>query len=267
MNPFIPTYILPNELASFGLPTQDIQGDILNTVQMVSTLIDVECGRIDGDGSGSLVYTTYVQRILLQTRNRNLLMVANKPIVGLPQATIDLLAASGASPSGNYYYTGCMANSLAQPNGTLSGIIGASGRYGYSRQDMSAAYPDLQALVNPLNLVTLFGGPAPWMPIDVTNTDYDSKTGEVWIPAGLQLQRYNEILIQYNSGYSPFGLPRAIKQVCAALVKNALAKGDGTTGLMSLMVGGGSSNYTMVQKLLDPTMDAMLQPFRNIRAY
>lgn len=266
MLPFIPSYILPEELCSFGLPSPDFQGDILNTVQMASALIDIECGRIDGDGNGSLVYTTYVQRILLQTRNRNLLTVGSKPIVGLPQATIDLLASSGAGPSGNYYYTGCLANTVVGPAGTLSGIIGASGRYGYTRQDGSAAYPDLQALVNPINLVTLFGGPAPWIPMDVSNMDYDAKTGEVWIPAGLQLQRYAEVLLQYNSGYAPWAIPRPIKQVCAALVKNSLPRG-GLTGLMTLSLGGGAANSSFVQKLLDPTLDAMLQPFRNVRAY
>lgn len=267
MLPFSPCYILPDELCAFGLPTPDVQGDIMNTVQLASTLLDGECGRIDGDGNGSLVYTTYVQRILLQTRNRNLFMVGNKPIVGIPQATIDLLAASGAASGGNFYYTGVLANSTLGPGGVLSGIIGASGRYGYSRQDMGAAYPDLQALVNPLNLVTLFGGPAPWIPFDVANTDYDSKTGEIWIPAGLQLTRYNEVLIQYNSGYSPFNIPRTIKHVCAALVKNALGKGDGTTALLTMSMGGGSANATFTPKLLDPTLDSMLQPFRNVRAY
>lgn len=274
--PFCPCYILPTELTQFGLPTPDVQGDILNIVQLASALVDVSCGRIDGDGNGSLVYTTYLQRDLLQTRNRNLILAQAKPIVGLTQPTLDTLTQAatgtymipGATGQLNCYSTGATANTLSAYGGTmLSGIVGASGRYGYTRQDMSIAYPDLFAFINPLNLVTLFGGPAPWVPIDVTNTDYDSKTGEIWIPAGLQLQRYSEVVIQYNSGYNPLQMPPQVKFVTASIVKNALAKGDATTALMSMSVSKGGIGFSMYNNLIDPTLDAMLQPFRTCRAY
>ena len=268
---FAPCYILPSELNQYGLPTADIQGDILNLVQMASVIVDIECGRVDGDGNGSLVYTTYTQRDLLQTRNRNLVMVNAKPIVGLTQSDVNALivAASGAlGASGNFFYTGVLPNTITAYGGSmLSGILGASGRYGYGRQDSSIAYPDLFAFINPLNLVTMFGGPAPWVAIDTSNIDYDPRTGECWIPAGLQLQKYSEIVISYNSGYNPLNMPRAIKFVTASLVKNAMAKGDATTALMSMSVSKGGANFSMGPKLLDATLDAMLQPFRTCRAY
>jgi hypothetical protein len=264
MDAFTPCYILPSEFSTFGLPPAEVVPDILNLVQMASSLIDVACGRIDGDGNGSLAYTTYVQRNLLQTRNRNLVLLAMKPVVPVTQAVVDELVALAAS--GNYYYTGVLPNTQLAPWGSPSAIIGASGRYGYTRQDMSVAYPDLQALINPLNLVTLFGGPAPWVPIDISNTDYDKNTGEMWIPAGLQLQRYAEVLVQYNSGFDPRNMPRAIKHVCSSLVKNALGKGSGTTGLTSMMVQG-AGNAQFVQQLIDPTLDAYLAPYKMVRAY
>lgn len=265
---FTPAYILPTELQNYGLPTQDVQGDIniMSLVTFASSLIDIECGRIDGDGSGSLVYTTYVQRDLLQTRNRNLVMVAAKPMVAVSQSMVDQLAAAAVASGANYFYTGVQANVATGPNGTPTALIGASGRYGYTRQDMSIAYPDLFSFINPLNLLTLFGGPAPWTPIDITQTDYDPKTGELWIPAGLQLQRYSEVILVYNSGYSPWNIPPAIKNVCASIVKRALAS-DGTTGLMNLMVSQAGVNAKFAQKYIDPTLDAMLQPFRTVRAY
>jgi len=266
MSPFTPSYILPTELSKFGLPPESVQSDILTLIQMASSLIDVECGRIDGDGNGSLAYTTYVQRNLLQTRNRNLVTLAMKPVVAVSAATVAELALSGSAADANYYYTGVVANTTFAPWGELSGIIGASGRYGYTRQDMSMAYPDLQALINPLNLVTLWGGPAPWVQIDITNTDYDKSTGELWIPAGLQLQRYAEVLIHYNSGYDPRNMPNAIKHVCAALVKNALGKGGGTTGMTSMMVQG-AGNAQFSERLLDPTLDSYLRPYKTLRAY
>jgi hypothetical protein len=269
MGPFQPMYIFPTELTAFGLPTSDIQSDIQNLVGMASSLIDIHCGRVDGDGLGSLVYTTYTQRVLLQTRNRNLIQLNAKPIVGLLNSTVAALQAqaSGAPASGNYFYTGVQANTLNAPNGALSGLVAASGRYGYGRQDLSTAYPDLYAFINPLNLVTMFGGPAPWVAIDITNTDYDSKFGEVWIPAGLQLQKYSEVIMQYNSGYDPNAMPNAIKYVCAAMVKNALAKGDGTTAMLSFNMAQSGANATFANSLIDPTLQSFLQPFCSVRCY
>jgi hypothetical protein len=192
-----------------------------------------------------------------------------KPIVGITQGTINtLIQAATGSPSGNYFYTGVLPSAFIAPNGSLSGIIGASGRYGYGRQDMSIAYPDLFAYINPLNLVTMFGGPAPWVSIDVTNTDYDPKTGEMWVPAGLQLQKYSEVYFIYNSGYNPLALPRGLKFACASLVKNAMLQGDGTTAMMSLNVGRGGPNASFYKGgLIDPTLDMMLTPFKNVRSY
>lgn len=267
--PFSPCFIFPTELSFYGLPTPDVQNDIMSLVQMASSLIDTYCGRIDGDGNGSLIWTTYVQRVLLQTRNRNLVEIPMKPIVAVTQQQINVLqAAASGSPGGNYWYTGVQPSTYTAPNGYLSGILGASGRYGYTRQDMSIAYPDLFAFINPLNLVTMFGGPAPWVAIDVTNTDYDYKTGEMWVPAGLQLQKYSEVYFMYNSGYDPNNLPRGLKFATAMLVKNAMLQGDGTTMLMSMNMGRGGPNAQFYPKgLLDPTLQVMLTPFCNVRSY
>jgi hypothetical protein len=177
-----------------------------------------------------------------------------------------LTAQASASGSMNYYLTGQLQPStFIGPMGTLSGIVGASGRYGYTRQDMSIAYPDLFAFINPLNLVTMFGGPAPWVAVDITNTDYDYKTGETWIPAGLQLQRYSEILIVYTSGFDPNAMPPGIKLATACLVKNALAKGDGTTALTSMSLSrSGASFGFMPGSIIDPTVDGLLLPFKKV---
>lgn len=264
--PFTPQYIQETELANYDLPVPSENSSVMALVQMASIIIDEECGRYDGDGNGSLVYTTYIQRILLQTRNRNLIQLPMKPISAVTPDTVDQLTALATSGT-NWSFTGVSGNLLNQPNGMLSGIIGASGRYGYTRQDMSVAYPDLFALINPLNLVTMFGGPAPWVSVDVTNSDYDPKTGEVWIPAGLQLQRYSEVYIVYNSGYDPRNMPPIIKYVCASLVKNALVRGNATTALMSMNLGRSGANATFSKTLLDDTLSAMLTPFKTVRGY
>ena len=116
IGPFNPTYIFPVELQAFGLPTPAAQPDIMN---------------------------------LMQTRNRNLALLPIKPIVALtPDVVAALTAQASGAVSGNYYLTGALQpNTFTGPWGTLSGIVGASGRYGYTRQDMSVAYPDLRASV------------------------------------------------------------------------------------------------------------------------
>ena len=129
------------------------------------------------------------------------------------------------------------------------------------------AYPDLFAFINPLNLVTMFGGPAPWVPIDITNTDYDWKTGEVWIPAGLQLQRYSEIIITYTSGFDPNCLPPGVKMATACITKNLMAKGAGTTGLLGMSLSRSGANFTFMPGIIDPTVDGLLTPYKAVRAY
>jgi hypothetical protein len=265
-NPFVPCFILPQELQAFGLPTPDASADILIMVQLASSAIDEYCGRIDGDGNGSLVYSTYEERILLQTRNRNLIQLAQKPIIGLsPSQVFDLQVAASGNVD-NYFYTGVQASTFTQVgNGQLSGIVAASGRYGYLRQDASYTYPDAFQFLNPLNLVTLFGGPAPWVLVDITNMDVDPRTGEVWIPAGLQLQRYSEVDITYTSGFDPANMPRLIKMATVALVKNAMARGGGTTGMMNISVPK-SASFGFYSELIDPTLQRMLTPFVSVRA-
>ena len=266
MGPFVSSYIFEEELAAYGLPSVSQQCDILNMVSLASTIVDIECGRIDGDGSGSFAYSTVIERVLLPTRNRNLVRVSRKPIVAVSQAVVDELAASGAAApaSGNYFYTGVVPNTANAFSGGLSGIVAASGRYGYSRQDLAVGYPDMFQMLSPLNLAQLFGGPVPWTTMDVSLIEYDPRTGELWLPVGIQLQKYTEIVITYNTGYDPRAIPRPIKLVTAALVKNALPRG-GVTALMSMSVQG-AANATFTQRLLDPTLEAILTPYKTVRA-
>jgi hypothetical protein len=270
MQPFQSCYLLPVELQNYDLPTPAAVPSITSLVQFASAIIDESCGRLDDDGNGSLAYTTYTSRILMQSRNRNLLQLPMRPVVGLTSTVINTLIAA-ASVSGdntpNYYYTGVIANTINQYNGTLSGIISASGRYGYPRQDMSVSGPDFFAQLNPINLLSTFGGPAPFVSIDITNTDYDPKTGECWIPVGIQMQRYTEVVFSYNSGFNPLGMPMPIRLATAALTKNLLSKGGGVTGLNSVNLGKSGTNISMQQAIIDPTVQQFLTPFRSVRAY
>lgn len=263
---FAPQYIQEDELPFFGLPTADRQSDILGLVEMASLIIDEDCGRIDGDGNGSLVYTTWANRILIQGGgNRNLVECPYKPLAVVDAEMV--VALSGAMADGtNHTYTGVQANTVVSTsNGGLSPIIGCSGRFGYGRRGAMFDYAD--RLLNPLTLSELFGGPPAWVPIDVAQIDYSATTGELWIPLGLQLARFSEVLLVYNAGFNPLAIPRMVKHVCASLVKNALASGDATTFLMGLTMGKSGTNVRFGGSLLDSTLSVMLTPFRNVRSY
>lgn len=271
---FTPRFILPNELRRYGLPDAKKTPGVLNLVDAASALIDSYCGRIDGDGLGSLVYTTYMERLLLQARNRNILRVSFKPMSSLtPDVTNNLQASANGSINKdfpdittNYFWTGVQPNTILRPDTTLSPIIGCSGRYGYARRSEFAIYPDLNYGMNLLQVASFFGGPPGFTPIDASAIDFDPKTGEIWVPAGLYLSQYTEIVIIYNSGYDPLNMPPQIKQATAMLVRNFLARGGGTTGIKAINAAG-TANVQFTDDMIDDTIARILSPYVNLIAY
>lgn len=271
--PFRPRYIAPDELEVYGLPDTVTQPNILALVDAASIFIDEYCGRTDANGQGSLVYSTYEERILLQAVNRNIFRLTFKPLAVLPPSTQSLLVASAAQVQGNdplesvnWYYTGFQANTVVTPSTSVSPILGCSGRYGYPRRGAQAIYPDLNYGMNLLQVASFFGGPPQFTVIDPTAIDFDTGTGELWVPAGLYMSQYTEVVVAYNSGYDPTNMPRAIKQACVGLVKNFLARGGGTFGLKSISVPS-SVNYTFTENDLDAITARYLEAYKTIIAY
>ena len=95
--------------------------------------------------------------------------------------------------------------------------------------------------------------------------DFDNKTGEIWVPAGLYLSQYTEVLITYNSGFDPRDMPKNIKHACAALIRNLLAKGGGTTGMKSFSVWRISGQFT--EDLFDANIQRWLNAYTTVLAY
>lgn len=278
---FTPRFILPNEMTMYGLPDHNRQPNILSLVDAASSLIDVHCGRVDGIGQGSLVYSTYMERLLMQARGRNIVRVNFKPMSYVSvQVQQNLVASANNLPApanranssllnANYFWTGVQANTTpitGVPGSTFSPIVGCSGRYGYARRSEWAIYPDLNYGMNVLQIASFFGGPPNWTPIDLTMSDFAVDTGEIWVPAGLYLGQYTEIVIIYNSGYDPLNMPRVIKHACAMLVRNFLSRGGGTTGLRSITAAG-TANVSFSPDLIDTTIDRMLDPYKTVLGY
>src|ERR1017187_168666 len=179
--PFSPRFILPNELTSYGLPDANRQPNILAVVDAASISIDTHCGRLDSEGNGSLVYSTYMERLLMQSKNSNIVRCSFKPLVSVPPSVVNNLSASAnnypVNPATgqpikavtsnpqmftNYFWTGVQPSTIAVtnvPGSTLSPFIGASGRYGgTTRGPNSFVWPDANYGVMPLMLAAFFGG-------------------------------------------------------------------------------------------------------------
>jgi len=281
--PFAPEFLFPQEYTRYGLPTADDQPDITNLVQLASKMIDEFCGRNDGDGSGSLVYTTYQERIMSQSVGRSIFYLPHRPLVSLDATQQSLLIASGAAASqtaiaassgdSQPYYTGFAPGTTILNPGpdtvtqVVSAILSGAGRYAYPRRDQYPLTDGMYAAPNPLTLITLFGGPPPWVPIDMTMLDYGPLTGELWIPTGMWLERYTEVIITYNSGFDPTRLPKNIKLATASLTKNLMAMGAGTTGIKSFRLGKSGISAQMADDMIDKNIQRLLQAFVSTRSY
>ena len=258
MNQFQPRFISEQELIAYGLPDVSQQSDILTLVDRASTLIDEFCARPDVDGQGSLVYTTYKERLFLPV-GRNIFRVSFRPMASVDANTVSTLVASGSlNGQPNNTYTTSYGGAT-----TLSPIVSISGRYGYARRGQQQVYPDLNYASNVLQIASFFGGPPNFTNIDVTQIDVDPRTGECWVPAGLYLSQYTEVLITYNSGFPPWALPRAVKHATASLIRNLLSRGGGATGLKGFQAGRIHAEFT--DDLIDVNIQNMLQAYRTVR--
>jgi hypothetical protein len=259
---FQPRYLLDAEIATFDLPSVKQLPNIMTIVDAASTLIDSECGRVDATGGGSLVYSTYAERIGI-SESRNIFRTAYAPLTGLDTTT--QLALSGLNAvSGNHFYTGFLPNTTNQLNGNLSAFVGISGRYSYGRKSAAQVYPDSQFAANILQVAAFFGGPPQFVGLDVSLTDYYDLVGEVWVPAGLMMASYTEVLCIYNSGYDPRNMPKGVKHACAALAKNFIARAGGITSVQTY--DAGKVHVTFTPDLVDPTVKKWLAPFQKVIA-
>lgn len=264
VNPFQPRFIFQWELQSFGLPDVSQQPDILTVVDRASTLIDEYCARADVDGRGSLVWTTYTERLFLPV-GRNIFRLSFRPMAVVDATTVANLATSGSQfEESNNYYTGVLPSSIVTATNVASPIVSCSGRYGYARRGQQQVYPDLNYAANVLQIASFFGGPPAFTVIDVKSIDFDPRTGECWVPAGLYLSQYTEVAIQYNSGFNPLAMPGAIKHATASLVRNLLSRGGGATGLKGFQAGRIRAEFT--DELIDVNIQNMLQAYRTARA-
>lgn len=95
-------------------------------------------------------------------------------------------------------------------------IISGLGSYRFGRRnDQQAGLYDDRNL---LSIMQTFGGPPAWQAFDVTASDFNPITSEVWIPSGIQMAYYSDVRIYYVAGYSQANIPSIVKQSTAAII-------------------------------------------------
>lgn len=131
-------------------------------------------------------------------------------------------------------------------------IVAASGRYATGRRDRLA--------LNQVNLDTLastlvFGSPPAWNIIEIEQIDFFPATGEVWLPTGLFLVNYNEVMIKYISGFTEIpdrALAGLIEIINTVAQKGASDRTFYTVGKVQRQFSGGSFVSQQAHDLLEP---------------
>ncbi len=105
-----------------------------------------------------------------------------------------------------------------------------------------------------------FSLPGAWTAVDPTTVDFVPDTGELVFPLNILGLPYNEVAVTYTAGLAT--LPSAILCACAQIVKNAQA----TPGLnvKSSKIDTLQLQY-FAGALVDPTVEALLQPWVSMR--
>ena len=140
----------------------------------------------------------------------------------------------------------------------IRAILKAQGRYGYNRRGSSANYALNE--FNLLAVMTQFGGPPIWQEINVSITDWNPQSGEVWIPAGIMLAYYTEVRIHYVAGYLASEVPDAVKFAVANLVNTQL--NVPLQGNLKSMKAGDTSLERFMDTVFDTDTRNQLNPYK-----
>ncbi len=140
---------------------------------------------------------------------------------------------------------------LAPLGAAASPLVGVRVRYGRPRRG------ELGVMEDPMltRVAYAFSIPGSWSPLDLTNVDLNSVTGEVTFPMNILGLAYNEVEVTYTAGFAV--IPPAIKIACAQIVRNAQAT-------PAMNVKGSKLDTLQMQyfsgSLVDPNVQSILAP-------
>lgn len=155
-----------------------------------------------------------------------------------------------------YLPTNRPLTNLSRP--PLQRILSGIGRYGYSRRgDTASGNTDD---FNLLAVYNQFGGPPAWEMFDPLSCDFDQRTCQLWIPAGIMLAYYTEVRVRYIAGFSVANLPGEIKIACAKII---LAQAnDPNIGAAKSYKAGDTAVTKFADTILGGDVQQMLNPYR-----
>lgn len=137
-------------------------------------------------------------------------------------------------------------------------LLSARGKYGSSRRGRSS-YP-MQDEYNLVSIVAQFTGGDVWESINVAYMDFDSTTGQVWLPSGLLMGNYTEVDVSYLAGFTQASIPANVKQVAANLINGSLAT-SGLTGNVKSFRAGDTQIERFLSSMFGSDERAMLREY------
>lgn len=137
-------------------------------------------------------------------------------------------------------------------------ILSGKGRYAYSRR--GDAHSGNTDDFNLLAVYSQFGGPPAWEMFNPAVTEFDPRTGQVWVPAGIMLAYYTEVEMTYVAGFSAATLPNIIKEACAKIVK--ALQNDPELGPVKSYRAGDTAVTLFTDSILSGDLKSNLIPYR-----
>lgn len=137
-------------------------------------------------------------------------------------------------------------------------VLAGKGRYAYGRRaDAPSGNTDD---FNLLAVYSQFGGPPAWEMFNPASTEFDPRTGDLWIPAGIMLAYYTEVEVTYVAGYSAATLPEPVKLACSKLILTL--ENDLNLGPAKSYRAGDTAIEKFSDTMISGDIANMLRPYR-----
>lgn len=138
-------------------------------------------------------------------------------------------------------------------------VVGGSGRYGYGRRadDASLSIDDFNLLAS----LQKFGGPPAWeiWPAN-TAAGVEPNTGNLWVPAGIMLAYYSEVVVHYVAGFAQANIPNVVKMATAQILTSML--NNPVWGNVKSLQAGQSKVEFLTASAISPDVARLLAPYR-----
>lgn len=122
-------------------------------------------------------------------------------------------------------------------------VLGIQGQITYPRRGDEVFYPTTG--MNPLGFFAYFGafnGTPTYQALDATQVEFNSVSGQIYLPASIYGLYFNNTRVYYIAGWTYESLPAAIKQACANIIvlNSSSSINDNVAGPVTRYKAGGT---------------------------